>query len=97
MKIGHSNSLPRFITPASINIGDTIKVEWETPDVTHTRTGVVAKREYDGHMRVYTTKNGTELFRWHPSHKEHKITLLAIAKSADTQQALFDLLELNCE
>lgn len=95
MTKAHSVALPRFISPASINIGDTIKVEWETPDVTHTRTGVVAKREYEGSMRVYTTKNGTELFRWHPAHKEHKITLLAAAKSADTQEALFDLLDME--
>lgn len=81
----------RFISPASIRIGDTVRAVWKVKDVEHTRTGTVAKREYEGGMRVLYTRQGEELFRWHPAHdKEIRVTLLK--EAVDTSQpTLFDV------
>ena len=37
--------LPRFVDPASVDEGDTIRVTWKVGDVEHTRTGTVARIE----------------------------------------------------
>lgn len=80
-------TLPRYISPASIAIGDTVKVSWEIDDIEHTRSGTIVERQYEGSMRVFTTLSGAELFRWHPTHKEFKVTLLSEAKNK-TQEML---------
>lgn len=67
----------RYINAASVEIGDTVKVSWKTDDVEHTRVGIVAKRDYEGGMRVFYSPKGIEIFRWHPAHdKEYRVTLL---------------------
>lgn len=80
--------LPRFIDPASIDIGDTVRVAWEVEDILISRTGTVARREYEGGMRVLYTKGDAEIFRWHPNHKV-KVTLLEKAKPTHTMLDLF--------
>lgn len=72
--------LPRFINPASIEIGDTIRVAWSVDDVKMTREGKVAKRDYEGSDRVLTTASGVEILRWHPDYlKRVRVTLLSKA------------------
>lgn len=66
----------RYITPASIEIGDTIRVTWKTGDITHSRAAKVSAREYEGSMRVFTAEDGQEILRWHPSYNAQKVTLL---------------------
>ena len=73
------DKLPRNITPASIQIGDTIRVTVTVGDAQRSITGTVAKREYQGAERVYTTAEGVELCVWHPEHKAPSVTLLAPA------------------
>ena len=58
----------RFLNPASIEVGDTVRTTWKTGDIEHSRVGRIAKREYDNSMRVFLTHDGQELFRWHPEH-----------------------------
>jgi hypothetical protein len=67
----------RYITPASIEIGDTVRVTWKVGDIEHSRVAKIAKRDYEGSMRVFFTRDGSELFRWHPAYnKEYTVTLL---------------------
>lgn len=68
--------LPRFIDPASIAIGDMIRITWTVGAVEHTRTAIVADRQYEGPDRVLTAKDGQEIMRWHPAHKHGRVTLL---------------------
>lgn len=80
-----------FINPASVRIGDVIRATWKIKDLEHSRTGKVAKRDYEGGYRVLTTAQGEELFRWHPAYdKTVRVTILepAPVTSAET---LFDV------
>lgn len=79
-------TLPRHINPASIHIGDLISVRWTVDDVTMTRRGRVAKRDYEGSYRVLFTAAGHELFRWHPAYdKRVVVTLIEPAPPVQTE------------
>jgi len=85
------NTLPRYIEPASIELGDFIRVVWVSGDIEHTRTAHVAKREYEGQMRVLYTRDGQEIFRWLPGLKNVRVTLLD--KVRPLTQSMLDMFE----
>lgn len=76
---------PRYITPASIDVGDTIRATWKVGDVEHSRTARITHI----HDRVFFAADGQEVFRWNPASKI-RVTLLAKAE-IDTRVALFDV------
>jgi len=86
-----NDRLPRYIVASNIEIGDLIRVQWKEGGITHTRTARVAKREYDGNVRVLSNLEGHEILRYVPGVKEHKITL--IDKTAPIPEPLFNLLD----
>jgi hypothetical protein len=73
---------PRFITPASIDVGDTIRVTWKVGEVEHSR---VAKISHI-HDRTFFAPDGQEVFRWEPSNRKVRVTLLDKANAV--QQTL---------
>jgi len=82
---------PRFIEPASVEIGDYIRVSWSAQGIDHTRTAVVYRRIDDGELRGFFTQEGTEIMSWVPGGKNARVTLLNRPQKLDTMQALFDL------
>ena len=72
-----TSRLPRYVKPEQLYIGDLVRVTWETGDTERTITGRIARRDYEGGVRVFTTGDGHELFRWHPANaRSFRITLL---------------------
>lgn len=67
---------PRYITPASIQLGDVVKARIVDGAITVEKTAVVVSRDYLGSMRVFSASDGQEIFRWHPEHGEQRVTLL---------------------
>lgn len=62
-----TNRLPRYVSPASVDEGDTIRVVWKVGDVEHTRTGNVERieRRYgwifyspEGHEIAHVARDG---------------------------------------
>ena len=71
--------LPRFVDPASVDEGDTIRVTWKVGDVEHTRTGTVARieRRYGW---IYITPEGNEIAHvQRNTNTRVRVTLLADA------------------
>lgn len=69
--------LPRFIDPASVDEGDSIRVTWKVGDVEHTRTGTVHRieRRYGW---IYITEQGNEIAHvQRNTAKRVRVTLLA--------------------
>lgn len=83
-------TLPMYINHASVEIGDLISVRWKTKDLTHTRMGRVAKRDYEGGYRVISTAEDIEIFRWHPAY-DKQVTVTLIEKMAPVEPTLFDM------
>lgn len=68
---------PKYIPAVNVHIGDVIRVSFiEDKGIVRTSTGRVAARAYEGSDRVLYTKEGGEIFRWNPSHKPPRVTLL---------------------
>lgn len=82
--MGTTRTLPRYTVPANVELGDTIRVIWDTGDVHRTVEGVVHTRTYEGSVRVFKTRDGQELLRWHPELKTKIVTLLI--KKAEVYQ-----------
>lgn len=75
--------LPRYENPASVEVGDTIRVAWKTGDIEHTRTAKVYRKVDDGPYDIFFTEDGHEIFRWMVSGKfQPRITLLAVEQTA---------------
>lgn len=71
--------LPRFVDPASVSEGDTIRVTWKVGDVEHTRTGKVDRieRRYGW---IYITPEGNEIAHIQRNSRiKTRVTLLAEA------------------
>lgn len=89
-------NLPRFIDPANIETGDTIRVAWRNGGVEHARTAKVYRRIDEGPLTVFYTDEGYEIFHWIPGGpREVKVTLLAVATPEENILSLlgFDELE----
>ena len=85
--------LPRFVDPASVDEGDTIRVTWKVGDVEHTRTGTVARieRRYGW---IYITEQGNEIAHVQRStNKRVRVTLLAEADKSKPEP-MFEIGEL---
>ena len=70
--------LPRYVEPASIDEGDTIRVTWKVLDVEHSRTGRVARIIDEGFYKYFVTEQGQEIVRYNRKSKL-RFTLLAEA------------------
>lgn len=66
---------PRYITPASIDVGDTIRVAWKVGEIEHSRVAKVTRI----HNRCFYAPDGQEIFRWEPEAKRVRVTLLSKA------------------
>lgn len=76
--------LPRFVSPASVSEGDTIRVTWNVGDVEHTRTGKVARIERRFGW-VFITPDGHEIAHvMRDNRTRTRVTLLAEAKQEST-------------
>lgn len=85
---------PIYINPASVEIGDLIRVAWNAGGIAHTRTARVHRRIDHGDVRAFFTAEGTEIMHWLPeADKKVRITLLEKAQPVETMATLFDLLE----
>ena len=82
--------LPRFVDPASVSPGDTIRVTWKVGDIEHTRTGTVdqIERRYgwifyspEGHEIAHVQRN---------TRTKIRVTLLAEAKH-EQKETLFEM------
>lgn len=83
--------LPRFINPASVEIGDLIKVAWSAGGIEHTRTARVYRRIDDGAVRAFFTREGVEIMHWLPEQdKKVRITLIEKAKVKETMLSIFE-------
>lgn len=71
-------TVPRFIDPANIQIGDVIRVSWEAQGIQHTRTARVYRRIDDGPVRELYTAEGTQIMSWTPGGKNARVTLLEV-------------------
>lgn len=81
--------LPRYVDPASVSEGDTIRVTWKVGDVEHTRTGTVERIERRFGW-IYYTPQGNEIAHVMRSGVKARVTLLAEAKPKQSE-ALFDM------
>ena len=70
--------LPRFVEPASIDEGDTIRVVWKVGDVEHSRTGKVGRIIHDNCYRTFVSPDGNEIVRF-GRNTRLRFTLLAEA------------------
>lgn len=81
---------PRYITPASVDVGDTIRATWRVGDIEHSRVATVARIQ----NRTFFASDGQEIARWAPQGSNVRITLLAKAE-ADTRVPLFEFADLG--
>lgn len=83
--------LPRYVEPASIDEGDTIRVTWKVDDVEITRMAKVARIREDERGRVFYSPNGNEICAVARSNpRKLRFTLLAEAPPT-RQEALFEI------
>ena len=82
--------LPRYIEPASVDEGDTVRVTWRADDIEITRTGKVDRIRDTRAGKVFYTPNGNELFTFQAG-RNARVTLLAT--SDKPQPTLFDMHE----
>lgn len=78
----------RYIDPASIDVGDTIRASSVVGDLKIEKVGVVHRILFDGPIRVIVTRDGQEITRWQHGVKHDRITLLD--KAPLPQPALFE-------
>jgi hypothetical protein len=87
-------NLPRHVKPEQVCMGDVVRVTLpEASGVIVTRTGRVGKRDYEGSVRVFTTREGTHLFSWVPGEKTPTLTLLERVEHPQEQLSMFTDLE----
>lgn len=82
--------IPRYVDPASVDEGDTIRVTWKVGDVEHTRTGKVGAihDSLGTPVKVFVTPQGNEIARVTPENRSRvKVTLLE--KSPAREPTLF--------
>lgn len=72
--------VPRYVNPASIDVGDVIRITWKEGDVEHTLSGEVGAI----HGRTLSTSQGLHLLTWVPGKMSYRVTLLAKAEAAQT-------------
>ena len=82
--------LPRFVDPASVSEGDTVRVTWKVDDVEHTRTGTVDKIERRFGWIFYTPHGHEIAHVQRNSRVKARVTLLSEAKPAQTE-SLFEM------
>ena len=80
--------LPRYIEPASVDEGDTVRIVWRIDDVEISRTGRVDRVRDTLAGKVFYTPNGNELFTFQAG-RNARVTLLATNETP--QPALFDM------
>lgn len=80
---------PRYVNPASIDLGDVIRVTWKEADVEYTLSGEVGAI----HGRTLSTPQGAHLLTWEPGKMGYRVTLLAKAEAPQTPLFGAELLE----
>lgn len=83
--------LPRYVDPASVDEGDTIRVTWKVGDVEHTRTGRVDRieRRYGW---IYITPEGNEIAHIQRNNRARvRVTLLEESSDKGKPEPLFDV------
>lgn len=73
--------LPRFVSHASIDEGDTVRVTWKVGQVEHSRTGTVHRIIHDSY-KAFIAEDGNEIARFTRDTK-CRFTLLAEAQHAE--------------
>lgn len=80
--MSRGKTLPRYENPASVEVGDTIRVAWKAQDVEMTRTGKVFRIIDMGQLTGFYTENGVEIFRWSVAGDfQPRVTLLAVEET----------------
>jgi len=83
--------LPRYVEPASIDEGDTIRVTWKVDDVEISRTAKVDRIREDSRGKVFYSPNGNEICSVSRDNPRRiRFTLLAEAP-APKPEPLFDM------
>jgi len=90
-----TSTLPRFINPASIDVGDVIRVSWRAGGVEHARTARVHRRVDEGATSVFFTEEGYEIFHWVPGVNHVRVTLIEVAKRQPSTLTIFDFVEIT--
>lgn len=81
--------LPRFVNPASVDIGDIIRVTWTVGDIEHTRTGKVDQIERRFGW-IYYSPEGHEIAHVRrDSGAKVRVTLLA--ETSVKNEPLFEM------
>lgn len=92
--MSRSKSLPRYENPASVEVGDTIRVAWSAGGVEHTRTGRVHRIIEEGPVLLFVTREGHEIFHWMVAGTwQPKVTLLAVEQTFEHLELPLDDLE----
>lgn len=92
--MSRGRTLPRYESPASVEVGDLIRVAWHVGGVEHTRTGKVYRKISDETSTVFFTEDGQEIFRWMPSGRfQPRLTLLAVEVDHTSTLTSLDELE----
>lgn len=80
--MSRGKTLPRYENPASVEVGDTIRVAWKVGDVEMTRTGKVRRIVDMGQLLGFYTDAGHEIFRWSVAGEfQPRVTLLAVEQT----------------
>lgn len=81
--------LPRFVEPASIDEGDTIRVTWKVLDVEHSRTAKVGRIIDEGPYKMIVSPEGQEIVRF---NRQTKLRFTLLAEASPTKsEPLFEM------
>lgn len=76
----------RYITPASVDVGDTIRVTWATGDIERSVVAVVHRVDVEYSGSIFYAPDGQEIFRWAPGlERRYRVTLLNRREAPQTQ------------
>jgi len=86
---------PRYTEPASVEVGDTIRVTWHDKGIEHIRIATVWRRLDDGDVRAFFTEAGAEIMHWIPGDRRNaKVVLMNRPERIDSLTELLGMEEL---
>lgn len=82
--------LPRFVSLASVDVGDTVRATWTINDVEHSRIGTIGRVLYEVGMKTLITPGGETICQAKVTSSAVRVTLLKEAQR-DNGPTLFDM------
>lgn len=82
--------LPRFVSLASVDVGDTVRATWQVGDVEHSRVGTVYRVLYEHGTKLLISAEGETICQARVTSKAVRVTLLKQAEKP-SGPALFEM------